>query len=77
MNVSGVNSSTVPLFASATEGVRRAFQKANAAGEKIASGDLAPEPFIDLKEAAFLVKANTAVIRAGDEMLGSLLNVKR
>lgn len=58
------------------QGIERAFAKANAAGQRIAEGDLDPEAFIDLTESEMLVKANAAVMRTGDAMLGTLLNIR-
>lgn len=65
------------LFASSGEGIRRAVTKADVAGEQIAAGDLDVQSFVDLDEAQIMVKANAATMRAGDEMLGTLLDVKR
>lgn len=77
MNVSPSSSSIHTLFASSSEGVHRAIAKANRAGEQLANGELDAEPLIDLNEAAILVRLNTAAMRTADEMLGSLLDVKR
>ena len=65
------------LFHSAAQGIHRAVAKADAAGEQVANGELDPEPFIDLNESELLVKANMVTLRTGDEMLGTLLDVKR
>ena len=78
MNVSATPSAAIGnLFSSARDGIHRAVTKANSAGEQLANGELDAEPLIDLDQAALLVKLNTAALRTGDEMFGSLLNVKR
>ncbi|PTY07442.1 flagellar biosynthesis protein FlgE [Opitutaceae bacterium EW11] len=58
------------------QGIDRAFSMANAAGKKLADGDLDPESMIDLDQAQMMVKMNVAVMKTGDEMLGTLLNVR-
>ena len=77
MNVSPASPVMNSLFTSAAQGIHRAMAKANEAGEQVADGELDPESFIELNESELLMKANVATMRTGDEMLGTLLNVKR
>lgn len=70
------SSAQVDLFAAPKRGIRAAIDQANAAGEKIADGDLDPDNMIDLLEAQILVKANAATLRTSDDILGSLINTK-
>ncbi|HEU5078237.1 MAG TPA: hypothetical protein VFT72_03455 [Opitutaceae bacterium] len=73
---SSVGSARSNLFDLAASGMNRAFSKANAAGAQIANGDIEPQPFVDLIEAKASLKANAAVMRTADEMLGTLLDEK-
>lgn len=77
MNVTASLGSINHLFASAQEGIQRAVKQADVASDRLAHGDIDPQPVIDLDEAAILVKLNTVSLRTGDEMLGTLLDTKR
>jgi len=65
------------VFASAQKGIQRAVKQADDAADQLASGDIDPEPVVNLDEAAVQVKLNAITMRTGDEMIGSLLNVKQ
>jgi hypothetical protein len=64
------------LFDLATTGARRAMNQATQAGQRLADGDIDPEPMVQLMEAKVGLKANLAVLRTADEMLGTLLDEK-
>jgi hypothetical protein len=65
------------LFASAQEGIQRAVKQASVAGDQLANGEIDPQPILNLDEASILVKLNAITLRTGDEMLGTLLNLKK
>ncbi len=65
------------LLAAPSEGIRRGVRRLTEAGEGIAKGENLPENMAGLVEAAILVKANAIAARTADELIGSLLNVKR
>lgn len=68
------------IVLSGVEGYRAAIDRAAAAGERIARGarenDL-PSDLVMLRESRVTASAAIAVIRTADEVLGSLLDVKR
>lgn len=70
------------IFSAGMQGIQTGIGRTDQAGAKIAgfganvdSGNLAP-PLIDLKVGDLQVKAAAAVIKAGDQMLGSLIDLK-
>ncbi len=77
MNVSAPSGGMNLLFASAQDGIQRAVKQADGAARQLARGEIAPQPVMDLSEAAVLVKLNAITLRTGDEMLGTLLDTKR
>jgi hypothetical protein len=58
------------------QGIRRAINQADKAGENIAAGQIEPDNMIDLLQAAILVKANAATLKTADEMLGAILDTR-
>lgn len=70
------------VLSTGLQGVQAGINRANQAGGKIAStnisdntGDLAA-PIVDQRIAEIQVKASSAVIKAGDQMLGTLIDIK-
>ncbi len=64
------------------QGMQTSIGRANQAAGQIArvaanpdSGDLAA-PLVDLKTSELLVKASASVVKSGDEMLGTLIDLK-
>lgn len=68
---------TASLLSAAVEGMRRGVSRANRAGDEIANGQDLPGNMVELIEASILVKANAIAARTADELIGSILNVKR
>jgi flagellar basal body rod protein FlgC len=70
-------SSIAPVGAlpTALSGLNRATEKANAAAENIASGEVRAEDIVDLKIAETAFKANAAVVRTAAEMDKRLLDL--
>jgi hypothetical protein len=70
-------SSIAPVGAlpTALSGLNRATEKANAAAENIASGEVRAEDIVDLKIAETAFKANAAVVRTAAEMDKRLLDI--
>jgi hypothetical protein len=66
----------IDLFAAPLDGVRRGVRQHAEAGERMAAGDVSAENMVDLIEANVLVKANIAVLRSADKMIGSWLDAK-
>jgi hypothetical protein len=67
------------LFATATAltGIRKAFDNVGRTAARVAAGGdpgRLPEDLVALRESEFQVKANTAVLRTADEMIGTLLD---
>jgi hypothetical protein len=62
------------LFEAPKQGMQRAFAQAGEAAERIAAGEVTPDNMIDLMEAEALAKANTAVLRTADDMIGWLFD---
>lgn len=74
--LSAVSSSSYPiLMADAQEGMRRSLERVDRAGQSIISGDADPGGFVDLIVGQRTYEMNAKVLRTGDEMLGTLLNV--
>ena len=69
--ISSINSALNGIHAG-TERVQRAA--AQIAGAGSAAGDLAT-PLVELKVGEFQVKASVQVIKAADQMLGSLIDI--
>lgn len=65
------------LLSAPVEGMRRGAAKAAQAGNGLAKGEDLPGNMVELIEAAVLVKANAIAARTADELIGSILNVKR
>jgi hypothetical protein len=69
------------VISSGVQGVQAGIGRANQAagqiasvGAEVAGGDLAAS-IVDLKLGEIQVKASASVIRAGNEMLGSLIDI--
>jgi hypothetical protein len=62
------------LFAAPLEGIRRGVAQVGEAAQKIAQGDVSPENVVAQIQGEILVKANAAVLRKTDEILGALLD---
>ncbi len=77
MSIPSVSSTSFTDFSRSVEGARRATAKFEEAAEKIAKGDITSSRMVELIESERMFEANLSVIRAQDEMIGSLLNVKR
>jgi hypothetical protein len=61
-----------------SEGISRGFARLEGAARRLASADATsnlPASAVDLVSAKTEVRANTAVLRATDRLLGSLLDV--
>ncbi len=69
--------SDLSATATALTGIRKAFENVDRTATRIASGSdpgRLPEDLVALRESAIQVKANTAVVRTADEMIGTLLD---
>ena len=64
------------LFDAPRQGMQRAFAQAGDAAGRIAEGEVTPDNMVDLLEAEALFKANAAVMRSADEMIGWLFDEK-
>ena len=70
------------VLSAGLQGVQAGFGRTNQAagqitrfGENLETGDLAT-PIIDLKISEIQVKASASVIKIGDQLLGSLIDIK-
>ncbi|MBC2607675.1 flagellar basal body rod C-terminal domain-containing protein [Pelagicoccus albus] len=77
MAIQAVTTSQSTAFEKAKEGMDRGSRKLNNAAAKIASGDISPNNIVELACAETMYSANAKVIHTEDEMLGTLLDVKR
>lgn len=77
MPIAAVNTSGSTVFDKAREGMSKGQRKLDKAAAKIAGGDVSVTPMVDMIVAETMYTANATVIRTQDEMLGSLLDVKR
>jgi hypothetical protein len=64
------------LYAAPLLGMSRAVRQAQGAAEKVAKDGPSVEAMIELREARLLLKANAAVARTADEVVGAILNQK-
>jgi hypothetical protein len=64
------------LFEAPRQGMQRAFAQAGEAAQRISEGDVSPDNMVDLLEAESLAKANAAVLRTADDMIGWLFDEK-
>jgi hypothetical protein len=62
------------LFEAPRQGMQRAFAQAGDAAQRIAEGEVTPDNMVDLLEAEALAKANAAVLRSADDMIGWLFD---
>jgi hypothetical protein len=62
------------LFEAPRQGMQRAFAQAGDAAQRISEGEVTPDNMIDLLEAEALAKANAAVLRSADNMIGWLFD---
>jgi hypothetical protein len=68
----------ISSLSGAADGIAQAFSRLEAAASRIASPDATaslPEAAVDLVEAKTAARANMAVLRASDDLLGNLLDV--
>lgn len=77
MAISAVKSSSLAQFDQAREGMDRAERRLERSASKIAQGDLDENSILDLIVSERTYQANAVVVRTQDEMIGSLLDVKR
>jgi hypothetical protein len=64
------------LFEAPKQGMQRAFAQAGEAAARIADGEVTPDNMVALLESEALVKANAAVLRTADDMIGWLFDEK-
>ena len=64
------------LFEAPKQGMQRAFAKAADSAGRIANGEVTPDNMVGLLEAEELAKANAAVLRTADDMIGWLFDEK-
>jgi flagellar hook protein FlgE len=62
-------------FATAQEGMRRSLAQVGRSAEALSQGDLDPGNIVGLLQGQRLYEVNAKVLRTGDQMLGTLLNV--
>lgn len=74
MAIRAVSTSASTVFENAREGMIRGERKLNKAAAEIASGDLGPNPIVEMANAEAMYGANARVIQAHHEMLGNLLD---
>jgi len=73
--IAGVQSSRVlGMFGSSLDGMRRSQRNLEEAAHGIARGELSPERMVSLIEAEGSFKANAAVMRTADRMVGTILD---
>ena len=70
------------ILSTGMQGMQSGIARSDRAGAKIAgfgadldSGNLAP-PLVDLKVGEFQVKAAAALVKSGDQMLGTLIDIQ-
>lgn len=76
MGIQAVTTSNATAFESAREGMGRANKKLDKAAAEISSGELGPNPIVEMASAEAMYGANARVIQAQDEMLGTLLDTR-
>ena len=64
------------FFAAPLEGIRRGTNRATAAANSLAGGEIDAEQIVELMLAQKVVKANAAYVRTADDLLGTLLNTQ-
>lgn len=64
------------LFEAPRQGMQRAFAQAGEAAARISEGEVTPDNMVSLLESEALVKANAAVLRTADDMIGWLFDEK-
>lgn len=77
MSISSVTPNANSALYTAREGMGRAEDKLNEAAGKISQGDISSSRMVDLIVSERMYQANAAVVRTSDEMLGTLIDVKR
>ena len=77
MSIPSVSSTSFADFGRSVEGARLAKAKFEKAAEKIVQGEVTSSRMVELIESERMFEANLAVIRTQDEMVGSLLDVRR
>lgn len=65
----------IDAIGSGMQGLQRATQQLNQSAERIAGGDLEPEPIIDSKVAEHSFKANAASIKTAFEIQETALDL--
>lgn len=75
-SVASASFGQLELFEVPRQGLQRAFNQAGEAAARIAEGEVTPDNMVDLLEAEALVKANAAVLRTADDMIGWLFDEK-
>ena len=76
MPIRAVTTSASTIFDKSREGLERGNRKLNKAVSEIASGDLGPNPILEMAHAETMYGANARVIQAHYEMLGNELDAK-
>ncbi len=74
--IQGLNKVSTQYFQAPLQGMQRAVGQLNEVADKISQGEITPENMVSTMEANILFKANAQVVRAQDEMLGTLFNKK-
>ena len=64
------------LFEAPRQGMQRAFSQAADSAERIADGEITPDNMVGLLESEALARANAAVLRTADDMIGWLFDEK-
>ena len=62
-------------FAIAQEGMRRSLTQVASSASALAQGDLDPANIVGLLQGQRLYEVNAKILRTGDQMLGTLLDV--
>ncbi len=62
------------IYSPAVQGMQRAQEGFAEAAQQVASGNLDPQPMVEMMVNSTVFAANAQVLRTADEMVGTLLN---
>lgn len=77
MSINPPSASSFGAFNHPIEGMRRATRLVEEAARGIAGGEVTSARMVDMIKGERMFEANASVMRTQDEMIGTLLNVKR
>jgi flagellar hook protein FlgE len=75
--ITGVQTSRIlGMFSETLDGMRRSQRRLEESAGEIAKGDLSPDKVVSMIEAEHAFKANAAVARTTDRMIGTILDAR-